>query len=162
MERPTERPRNEASESEAPEGTRRTAAGAERQKMLRLIAAISGIYDAAVGLFLLLAADRFAALFGVAPPQPPIFADLNGVFLMAVGIGYVFPYRDPAGGRWYLWVMGPLLKGAGAATFLLDYFVRGQSPATFLLFAASDGTLALLTLIALIGPGRAQRRARIT
>src|SRR5690242_261474 len=107
--------------------------------MLRPIAAISGIYDAAIGLFLLLAADRFAALFGVAPAQPPIFADLNGLFLLAVGIGYYFPYRDPAGGRWYLWVMGPLLKYGGAAAFLLDYFVRRQSPASFLLFAASDG-----------------------
>src|SRR5438045_1441394 len=125
--------------------------------MLRPVAAISGIYDAAVGLFLLLAADRFAALFGVAPAQPPIFADLNGLFLVAVGIGYYFPYRDPAGGRWYMWVMGPLLKGAGAATFLLDYFVRRQSPPAFLLFAASDGTLAVLTLIALLASARVAR-----
>jgi len=134
--------------------------------MLRPIAAISGIYDAAVGLFLLLAADRLATLFGVPPAQPPIFSDLNGLFLLAVGIGYYFPYRDPSGARWYLWIMGPLLKGAGAAAFLLDYFVRGQSPATFLLFAASDGTLALLTLIALLtsarGDSRDQRRARTT
>ena len=36
----------------------------------------------------------------------------------------------------------------GAAIFLVDYFVR-HSPASFLLFAASDGTLALLTLLAL-------------
>jgi len=134
--------------------------------MLRPIAAISGIYDAAVGLFLLLAADRLATLFGVPPAQPPIFSDLNGLFLLAVGIGYYFPYRDPSGARWYMWIMGPLLKGAGAAAFLLDYFVRGQSPATFLLFAASDGTLALLTLIALLtsarGDSRDQRRARTT
>ena len=82
---------------------------------LRLIAAISGIYDAAIGLFLLLAADHFATLFGVPPPQPPIFADLNGLFLLAVGIGYYFPYRDPVAARWYMWVMGPLLKFAGAA-----------------------------------------------
>ena len=124
--------------------------------MLRPIAALSGIYDAAVGLFLLVAAPQFAAMFGVAPAQPPIFADLNGLFLLAVGVGYYFPYRDPLGARWYLWVMGPGLKGAGAAAFLLDYFLR-HSPASFLLFAASDGTLAVLTLVALLG----QRRARI-
>jgi hypothetical protein len=118
--------------------------------VLRPIAAISGVYDAAVGLFLLLAADRMAAIFGVPPAQPPIFSDLNGLFLLAVGIGYYFPYRDPVGARWYMWVMGPLLKGAGAAAFLLDYFVRGQSPASFLLFAVSDGALALLTLAALL------------
>jgi len=133
--------------------------------VLRPIAAISGIYDAAVGLSLLLAADRFAALFGVAPAQPPIFADLNGLFLVALGIGYYVPYRDPVGARWYLWLMGPLLKFSGAAAFLLDYFVRGHSPPSFLLFAVSDGALATLTLVALTSPARAagaQRRPRIT
>jgi hypothetical protein len=44
--------------------------------------------------------------------------------------------------------MGPGLKGAGAVAFLLDYLIR-HSPASFLLFAVSDGTLALLTLWAL-------------
>jgi hypothetical protein len=117
--------------------------------LLRPIAAISGIYDAAVGLFLLVAADRLAGLFGVPPAQPRVFSDLNAIFLLAVGIGYYFPWRDPRGARWYLWVMGPGLKGAGALTFLVDYFVR-HSPASFLLFAFSDGLLALLTLWALV------------
>jgi hypothetical protein len=117
---------------------------------VRVISAVSGVYDAAVGMFLLVAADRFASLFGVAPAQPPIFSDLNALFLLAVGVGYYRPYRDPAGARWYLWVMGPGLKGAGALAFLADYLVR-HSPASFLLFAASDGTLALLTLAALAG-----------
>ena len=121
--------------------------------MIRPIAAISGIYDAAVGLSLLLAADRFAALFGVPPARPPIFADLNALFLLAVGAGYAWPYRDPIGARWYMWVMGPGLKGAGAIAFLADYVIR-HSPASFLLFAASDGTLAILTLIALVSRRR--------
>jgi hypothetical protein len=117
---------------------------------LRSIAAVSGIYDAAVGLFLLVASDRMATLFAVSPARPAIFSDLNALFLIAVGTGYYWPWRDPRGARWYLWVMGPGLKGAGAAAFVLDYFVRRESPASFLLFAASDGTLALLTLLALL------------
>jgi hypothetical protein len=117
---------------------------------VRTISAVSGIYDIAVGLFLLLAADRMAAIFGVAAPSPRVFADTNGLFLVAVGIGYYWPYRDPRGAQWYLWLMGPGLKGAGAIAFLADYVVR-HSPASFLLFAASDGTLALLTLLALAG-----------
>ena len=40
--------------------------------------------------------------------------------------------------------MGPLLKGLGALAFLLDYYFR-HSPSSFLLFALSDGTLALVT-----------------
>ena len=122
---------------------------------LRGVAAVSGVYDAAVGVMMILGRPIFARFFDVPLPVPPIHADLNGVFLLSVAAGYLIPYRYPesAGGRMYLWVMGPLLKGAGAAAFLLDYFVRGQSPATFLLFAASDGTLAILTLIALLGVG---------
>lgn len=117
--------------------------------MLSLVAAVSGLYDILVGAFLLLAADSLASLFGVPPASPRIFSDLNGLFLLAVGAGYYLPWRDPARYRGYLWVMGPLLKGAGALAFLLDYYFRG-SPPSFLLFAASDGSLALLTLWALL------------
>lgn len=121
--------------------------------MLRSVAAISCVYDFSVGLVLLLVPDRLASWFGVPPAHPAIFSDLNGLFLVSIGIGYVFPWRDPIGGRWYMWVMGPGLKGAGALAFLLDYTFR-HSPASFLLFAASDGTLALLTLAALVSSRR--------
>jgi hypothetical protein len=94
-------------------------------------------------------------LFHVPPPQPPIHADLNGLFLVSVALGYLIPYRHPhtSAGRSYLWVMGPWLKGLGAATFLLDFFLR-HSPASFLLFAASDGAIAALTLWALLRASR--------
>jgi len=118
---------------------------------LRIIAAVSGIYDALIGAAMIFGRPLLASLFDVPPPQPPIHADLNGVFLLAVAAGYLIPYREPESraGRAYLWVMGPFLKGAGAAAFLLDHFVR-HSPRSFLLFAASDGTLALITLAALV------------
>ncbi|MBI3400272.1 MAG: hypothetical protein HY048_02530 [Acidobacteria bacterium] len=117
---------------------------------VRAAAAISAVYDALVGVLMLAGRPLLADLFGVPLPEPPIFADLNGVFLVAVAAGYLIPYREPdsRGGRMYLWVMGPLLKGTGALTFILDYAVR-HSPTSFLLFAVSDGTLALLTLWAL-------------
>ena len=117
--------------------------------MLSAIAAISGLYDFVVGAFLLFGAETLASLFGVPPATPRIFSDLNALFLMAVGAGYYFPWRDPAQHRGYMWIMGPLLKGAGAIAFVLDYIYRG-SPASFLLFAASDGALALVTLWALL------------
>ncbi len=107
---------------------------------LSRVAGISGLYDFIVGAFLLLAADSLASLFGVPPASPRIFSDLNGLFLTAVGAGYYFPWRDPVRYRGYMWIMGPLLKGAGALLFTLDYFFRG-SPPSFLLFAASDGML---------------------
>lgn len=118
---------------------------------VRTIAAVSLVYDALVGVVMLAGRPFLAQLFAVSLPTPPIHADLNGIFLLSIAAGYLIPYRAPqsSGGRAYLWIMGPGLKGAGAAAFVLDYYVR-HSPRSFLLFAVSDGTLALLTLWALV------------
>jgi hypothetical protein len=117
----------------------------------RAIAAVSGIYDASVGVLMLAGRPLLAQLFAVSLPSPPIHADLNGIFLLSIACGYLIPYRQPqsSGGRAYLWIMGPVLKGAGAVAFLLDHAIR-HSPRSFLLFALSDGALALLTLAALV------------
>jgi len=114
------------------------------------VSVVSGIYDASIGVMMIAGRPVFASLFAVPLPVPPIHADLNGVFLLSVAAGYSISYRDPGsrGGRAYLWIMGPLLKGIGALTFVLDYTFR-HSPASFLLFAVSDGAVALLTLWAL-------------
>jgi hypothetical protein len=120
------------------------------RRRLRLVAGVSLIYDAVIGIIMIFGRPLFVQLFNVPPPIPPIHADLNGVFLLAVAAGYLIPYNEPesSAARGYLWVMGPLLKGAGALTFVLDFVFR-HSPASFLLFAASDGTLAVITLWAL-------------
>ena len=116
----------------------------------RTIAAVSGIYDALAAVAMLVGRPLFAQLFAIPPPTPPIYADINGVFLLAVAAGYLIPYREPESreGRAYLWVMGPLLKGGGALVFVLDYWMR-RSPPGVLLFAAGDGVLAVATLWAL-------------
>ncbi len=120
-------------------------------RAIRAIAAVSGVYDALVGVAMLAGRPLLAHLFDVPLPEPPIHAELNGVFLLAVAAGYLIPYREPqsSAGRSYLWVMGPLLKGGGALTFLIDYIVR-RSPRSFLLFACSDGLVAVVTLAILI------------
>lgn len=116
---------------------------------LRLVALVSGVYDLLIGVALLVAAPTMARLFGVAPLTPAVFGDTNALFLIVVGLGYWKPWRDPALHRWYLWLMGPLLKGGGAAVFVIDVWMR-DSPATFLLFGLSDGALAAWTLWALL------------
>lgn len=127
-----------------------------QHRSLATIAVVSGLYDFIVGALLLFASDTLASVFGVPPASPPIFAELLGLFLISVGVGYYLPWRDPDRYRGYMWVMGPLLKGGGAVTFVVDYLHR-DSPASFLLFAASDGTLALLTLYALLARARSSR-----
>jgi len=88
--------------------------------VVSLVAGISGLYDFVVGAFLLLAPDTLASLFGVPPASPPIFSNLNALFLISIGIGYVLPWREPDRYRGYMWVMGPILKGAGAIIFLFE------------------------------------------
>lgn len=109
------------------------------------------MYDALVGVVMIAGRPVLASLFSVPLPVPPIHADLNGIFLLAIAAGYSIPYREPdsRGGRAYMWVMGPMLKGGGALAFLADYVIR-HSPASFLLFAVSDGALAAVTLWALL------------
>ena len=80
------------------------------------MAAVSGGYDAIVGVTMLAGRPLLAQLFNVALPAPPIHADLNGIFLLSIAAGYLIPYRDPGsrGGRAYLWMMGPLLTTPGS------------------------------------------------
>src|SRR5262245_8052440 len=115
---------------------------------LRLVALVSGVYDLLLGLGMLLFSPALARLFGAAPPVPLVNAQLNGVFTLSLAAGYFWAARDPQGRRGFLWVAGVLAKGLGVALFVWDHFAQG-SPASFLLFAASDGTLALWTLLAL-------------
>lgn len=117
--------------------------------MLRLIALISAIYDVSVGVTLFFFRDLLQSWFGVLAPQPPIHVDLNAIFVTVVGIGYLLPLRDPDRYRALLWLFGPVLKGAGAIAFVADFLIR-DSPASYLLFAACDGGLAVATLLALL------------
>jgi hypothetical protein len=116
---------------------------------LRAIALVSLAYDALLGVGMLAGRGFLVQWFGVPPPAPAIHADLNGLFALAVAAGYCLPYRDPERYRGYMWIMGPALKGGGAVLFVADHLLRG-SPSSYLLFAAADGALALLTLWGLL------------
>ena len=112
---------------------------------LRTLALFSGVYDLLLGLPMLLAAPLVARHFGAPAPVPLVNAWLNGVFALALAGGYFWAARDAEARRGYLWAAGVFAKGLGAVVFVLDHFLN-RSPPAFLLFAATDGTLAVLTL----------------
>jgi hypothetical protein len=120
----------------------------QRFGALRTLALVSGVYDLALAVPMLLVAPQVAAAMGAPPPVPLINAQLNGVFTLSLAAGYFWAARDVEARRGYLWVAGVLAKGLGAALFVLDHFQHG-SPASFLLFAVTDGSLAVLTAILL-------------
>jgi hypothetical protein len=120
---------------------------------LRTLALVSGVYDLLLGAAMLLAAPQLARLFGAPPPVPLVNAWLNGVFALTLAAGYFWAARDVTARRGYLWWAGVFAKGLGAVVFLVDHRLNGSPPA-FLLFAASDGALALATLLLLRRDGR--------
>lgn len=128
-------------------------AGGSSERRLRVVSYLSGAYDLALALPMLLAPAATASLFGAPAPVPIVNAELNGVFTLTLAAGYFWAAQDPRGRRGYLWVAGVLAKLLGAAVFLADHFLRG-SPASFLLFALTDGALGLLTLGLLLSTAR--------
>jgi hypothetical protein len=116
---------------------------------LRTLALVSGVYDLLLGVSMLAAAPQLAQLFGAPPPLPLVNAWLNGVFALTLAGGYFWAARDAAARRGYLWWAGVFAKGLGALTFVVDHLANG-SPTSYLLFAACDGTLAVMTLLLLL------------
>ena len=116
---------------------------------LRALAVIGGVYDLALAVPMIFAPELTARLFGAPAPVPVVNAQLNGLFTLTLALGYFWAAQDVDARRGYLWIAGVFVKVAGAALFVGDHFLRG-SPSTFLLFAATDGSIALLTLVALL------------
>ena len=116
---------------------------------LKTLAVLSGVYDLLLAVPMLVMAPTLARVFGAPPPVPVLNAQLNGVFTLSLAAGYFWAARDPSARRGYFWVAGVLAKGMGAALFVFDHFMQG-SPASFLVFAATDGSLACVTLALLL------------
>jgi hypothetical protein len=112
---------------------------------LRALAWVSGVYDLLLALPMLFAARETARLFGAPDPVPVVNAQLNGVFTLSLAVGYFWAAAAPEERRGYFWVAGVLAKSVGATLFVIDHFTNG-SPTSFLLFATTDGALALVTL----------------
>jgi hypothetical protein len=116
---------------------------------LRLLARIGGVYDVLLGVPMLAAPLVVARAFGAPGPVPVVNAQINGVFALALAVGYFWALRQPEPTlRGYLWVASVFAKGLGALVFVLDQLLR-DSPAVFLVFALVDGTIAVWTLVAL-------------
>jgi len=120
---------------------------------LRRVAWVSGAYDLLLAAGMLFAAERVAAAFGAPAPVPVVTAQLNGVFTLTLAVGYFWAAEDVAARRGYFWIAGVLAKTLGALLFVGDHVLRG-SPTSFLLFATTDGVLALWTWWALRQPAR--------
>jgi hypothetical protein len=121
----------------------------QRTGALRALALVSGVYDLLLAVPMLLFAPAVASMMGAPPPVPVVNAQLNGVFTLTLAAGYFWAAADVEARRGYLWLAGVLAKGLGAALFIADHLLR-HSPASFLAFVVTDGTLAVVTLALLV------------
>src|SRR5260221_340979 len=110
--------------------------GGQRTGGLATLALVSGVYDLALAVPMLLVAPRLAEAMGAPPPVPLINAQLNGVFTLSLAAGYFWAARDVEARRGYLWGAGVLAKGPGGALFVLDHFPH-RPPATLPPFAGA-------------------------
>ena len=120
---------------------------------LRALALIGGVYDLGLSVPMLLAPEWTARLFGAPAPVPVVNAQLNGVFTLTLALGCFWCAQDVDARRGYLWLAGVFVKFLGAVLFIGDHFARG-SPLSFLLFAATDGSIGILTVLALARASR--------
>jgi hypothetical protein len=125
---------------------------------MRALCILSGLYDLLLGLGMLLAPTVVARAFGAPEPVPVVNAQLNGLFALCLASGYFWTAGDPRSRRGFLWAAGVQAKTMGAALFLWDHYAHG-SPTAYLLFAVTDGALALWTLVALL---RTRDAARVS
>ena len=116
---------------------------------LRIVIAISLLYDFAIGAGFFFFASNIAIFFKSPSPSPPIIANLLGLFALTAAFCYILPFINPSRWKNLLWLLGPFLKGTGAIVFIADHFFRG-SPSSYLIFAFADGFLALWTAVILL------------
>src|SRR5258706_13132167 len=110
--------------------------GGQRTGGLRTLALVSGVYDLALAVPMLLVAPQLAEAMGAPAPVPLINAQLNGVFTLSLAAGYFWAARDVEARRGYLWGAGGLAQGLGGAPLGAGPF-HHRRPGPLLLFPGS-------------------------
>ena len=115
---------------------------------------LAGLSDTATGWLLVLEPQWTLTLMGVHRiPQPIEFASFAGVFVLGVGVTYLYATRLPLiaanTARWQtIWALTALIRTL-VAVFLLGEILLGRMERAWLTVAITDGTLALIQWIGL-------------
>src|SRR5262245_7700927 len=106
---------------------------------------LGALYDLAFGLAILVASSPAAALLRIDLPADTIYLRLNGVFLLLVAALYALPAARPE--RFH--PIAPISAGGRLLGFIVLVIAwRGGSPRAFLLLAAADLGLGIVTALA--------------
>ena len=112
------------------------------ERAVSTIFALSGIYDAGLGLIFLLAPAAMYARFGVTPPNHWGYVQFGAAMLIIFGLMFLQVAVKPAANR-NLIPYGILLKVAYAGTVFAYWFTQGL-PDMWKPFAVADAVFAVL------------------
>lgn len=113
----------------------------------------AGLCDTSTGLLLLLAPAWTLHLMGITLiPVPAVFASFIGVFVMAVGVTYLWTATQwttqDALGRRTQWLITALIRTL-VSLFVLGQIVAGRMEPAWMTVAISDGVLAAVQWLGL-------------
>ncbi|MFX0065929.1 MAG: hypothetical protein ACFFC7_27505 [Candidatus Hermodarchaeota archaeon] len=109
---------------------------------------IGGIYDIILGISSLFLTNFLATLFSVSIPDPLIFPQVTGIFLIVVGYFLIYASRD-ARKLAFIGMGSCIIRFTFALIVFLTWFTQGIE-VFYLLLALTDiltGTLILLPLL---------------
>jgi hypothetical protein len=115
---------------------------------------LAGLGDTSTGWLLVFEPQWTLTLMGVHRiPQPIEFASFVGVFVLGVGVTYLYATRLPLiaanAPRWQtVWAVTALIR-TSVAVFLLGEILAGRMEPAWLTVAITDGALALIQWIGL-------------
>jgi hypothetical protein len=113
---------------------------------VRLVFAIAGLYDFAIGLGFLFFGERLFEATGTPPPNHWGYVQFASVLLVVFGIMFFAVARDPVANR-NLMPYGMLLK-LSYTGLVVYYWVTTDCPMMFKPFAIIDGAMFALFLLA--------------
>ncbi|GEM_PF-1874518 len=108
---------------------------------------LGALVDGGFGLAILLAQEAAAPVLHVTLPEPRVYIDLCGLFLVALGGLYLLVWRSPRRLA-PVAAVAILLRYGGLALFAVDVLLR-RADLFFLAIALVDGALATLHLVLL-------------
>lgn len=120
-----------------------------KREWIRPLFLIAAAYDFILGLAYLVAYRPIFAGFGVAQPNHPGYVQLNAIFVIIFGLGFLLVARAPERNRDII-KLGVLLKLAYGG-LVLTYWFMGNMPAMWLPWAVLD----LLFMVAFLAALRA-------
>ena len=113
---------------------------------VRLLFAVVGVYDFAIGLAFLVAGPQLFDAFGVPPVNHWGYVQFASLLLIIFGTMFFALAFDPVANR-NLMLYGMMLK-LGYTALVIYYWVAGDCPLMFKPFAVIDGIMFVLFLLA--------------